>query len=136
MNKTRSVFFRNIILMTAVSSIVITGIMNLITPTTRKIDDWLYPLMYEETVKKYAKTYKVEAALAQAVIREESRFSERALSGSGAIGLMATGFWLFQLTTPVEAQFGIGLMSMAGIRTLTMLRLYLILKRAIMSSVF
>ena len=98
MNKTRSVFFRNIILMAAVSIIVITGIMNLITPTTRKIDDWLYPLMYEETVTKYAKTYKVEAALAQAVIREESRFNERALSGSGAIGLMQimpeTGEWI------------------------------------------
>ena len=98
MNKTRSVFFRNIILIAAVSIIVITGIVNLITPTTRKIDDWLYPLMYEETVIKYAKTYKVEAALAQAVIREESRFNERALSRSGAIGLMQimpeTGEWI------------------------------------------
>ena len=72
--------------------------MNLINPTTRKIDGWIYPLMYEDTIKKYATTYKVEAALAQAVIREESKFNERALSRSGAIGLMQimpeTGEWI------------------------------------------
>ena len=98
MIKRRGVYFRNIILIAAVSIILITGVLNLINPTTRKIDDWLYPLMYEETVTKYAKTYNVEAALAQAVIREESKTNERALSGSGAIGLMQimpeTGEWI------------------------------------------
>ena len=98
LNKTRSVFFRNIILISAVSIIIITGVINLINPTTRKIDDWLYPQMYEDIVIKYAETYNVEAALAQAVIREESRFNERALSSSGAIGLMQimpdTGKWI------------------------------------------
>ena len=98
MIKWRSKFFRNLILIAAMTILLITCIFNLITPTTRKIDDWLYPLMYEETVTKYAKTYKVEAALAQAVIREESRFNERALSRSGAIGLMQimpeTGEWI------------------------------------------
>ena len=98
MNRRRGVYFRNLILIAAVSIIIITGVFNLINPTTRKIDDWLYPLKYEETIKKYAKAYKVEVALAQAVMREESKFNERAISRSGAIGLMQimpeTGEWI------------------------------------------
>ena len=98
MIKIRSVFFRNIIILVATVILLITCILNLINPTTRKINDWLYPLKYEDTVRKYAKIYHVEAALAQAVIKEESKFNERALSISGAIGLMQimpdTGEWI------------------------------------------
>ena len=77
---------------------LVTGIMHLINPINRKIEDWRYPLKYVETVKKYAEAYDVEPALAQAVMREESKFNERALSRSGAVGLMQimpeTGDWI------------------------------------------
>ena len=63
-----------------------------------KIDAWLYPVKYEEEIHKYCIKYNVETNLVQAVIREESKFNEKALSGSGAVGLMQimpeTGTWI------------------------------------------
>jgi len=62
------------------------------------IDAWLYPVKYENEINKYCSTYNVETALVEAVIKEESKFKERALSKSGAIGLMQimpeTGDWI------------------------------------------
>ena len=62
------------------------------------MDSWIYPVKYEEEINKYSEKFSVEPALAIAVIREESKFNERAVSRSGAIGLMQimpeTGEWI------------------------------------------
>ena len=98
MIKRHSAEFKTIIIIAAVSIMLMTSSLNLINLTNRKIDDWLYPLKYEEEVSKYSKAYHVEAALARAVMREESKFNEQAVSSSGAIGLMQimpdTGEWI------------------------------------------
>ena len=99
MNKGRSADFKIIIMIVAaVSIMLITGGLNIMSLTNRKVDYWLYPLKYEEEVKKYSEAYHVDKSLAQAVIREESKFNEHALSSSGAIGLMQimpeTGEWI------------------------------------------
>jgi len=47
-----------------------------------------YPLLYPEYIFSYAEKYQVDPYLVAAVIRAESRFFERAESGSGARGLM------------------------------------------------
>ena len=68
--------------------------------TLNYLDSWLYPIKYEEQVNKYCADYSVESTLAQAVIREESKFNEQATSNSGALGLMQimpdTGEWIAQ----------------------------------------
>ena len=68
--------------------------------TLNYLDSWLYPIKYEEQVNKYCADYNVESTLAQAVIREESKFNEQATSNSGALGLMQimpdTGEWIAQ----------------------------------------
>ena len=72
----------------------------LIIIVTSKIDFWLYPVHYEQEVSKYAQMYNVDKSLAEAVMREESKFNENATSKSGAIGLMQimpeTGAWIAQ----------------------------------------
>ncbi|GAB4340486.1 MAG: hypothetical protein Kow0099_16440 [Candidatus Abyssubacteria bacterium] len=58
----------------------------------------LYPPAYTELVREAASRYRVEPALALAVMREESHFREDAVSVSDARGLMqilpTTGEWL------------------------------------------
>ena len=72
----------------------------LILIVTIKFDDWMYPLNYVSEVEKYAQEYKMEKAMIEAVMREESRFNEKAISQTGAIGLMQimpeTGNWIAQ----------------------------------------
>ena len=62
------------------------------------MDSWIYPVKYEEEVNKYCAKFNVETALVEAVMREESKFNEKAISRSGAIGLMQimpeTGEWI------------------------------------------
>ena len=53
-----------------------------------KLRRLLYPLHFEQLVKKYAKQYKVDTALIFAMILEESRYRKDAISWAGAIGLM------------------------------------------------
>lgn len=53
-----------------------------------KLRQRLYPLHYEQLVKKYAKQYKVDTSLIFAMILEESRYRKDAISWAGAIGLM------------------------------------------------
>jgi len=50
--------------------------------------DTVYPLMYEDYIKKYSELYEVDPALVAAVIFQESRFNPRAVSPKGAQGLM------------------------------------------------
>lgn len=63
-----------------------------------KLDSWLYPVRYVEEVEKYSTMYKVDAALVEAVIKEESKFIINAQSATGAVGLMqimpSTGAWI------------------------------------------
>ena len=47
-----------------------------------------YPLLYAKTISNEAPIKHVDPLLVQALIREESRYNVRALSGSQAIGLM------------------------------------------------
>jgi len=47
-----------------------------------------YPLKYKNIVQKYADEYGVEKALVFSIIRAESSFDPKAVSPSGAIGLM------------------------------------------------
>lgn len=49
---------------------------------------FLYPLGYQDIIKKVAGTENVDASLVTALIREESRFDPVATSSAGAIGLM------------------------------------------------
>lgn len=48
----------------------------------------VYPLKYEEVIKKCAKDYNLPPSLIAGVIFTESRFNENAVSRMGAIGLM------------------------------------------------
>ena len=61
---------------------------NLASTDLTKVRRWLYPLHYEQLVKKYAKQYNVDTALIYAMILEESRYRRDAISWAGAIGLM------------------------------------------------
>lgn len=47
-----------------------------------------YPLLHSETIKAEAKAKNVDPFLAQALIREESRYNPAAVSSSNALGLM------------------------------------------------
>ncbi len=61
-----------------------------------------FPRFYQGEVKKRAREFKLDENLIYAVIREESRFNERDVSGSGAIGLMqilpSTAKWIMEKT--------------------------------------
>ncbi|MCL5410409.1 MAG: lytic transglycosylase domain-containing protein [Patescibacteria group bacterium] len=50
--------------------------------------DTVYPLKYEEFIKKYSAKYQVDPSLVAAVILQESRFNPSSVSGAGAQGLM------------------------------------------------
>ena len=52
------------------------------------LGDTVYPLKYEEFIKKYSAKYQVDPALVAAVILQESRFNPSSVSGAGAQGLM------------------------------------------------
>lgn len=60
----------------------------------------LYPLPYRQTVAKYSKKYKVPESLIYAIIRQESRFNQKARSPANAKGLMqiipSTGRWILR----------------------------------------
>jgi soluble lytic murein transglycosylase-like protein len=47
-----------------------------------------YPLEFWPNIKRYAQKHRVDPFLALALIREESRFDDKAASRSGALGLM------------------------------------------------
>lgn len=51
------------------------------------LGDTVYPLKYEEFIRKYSTEYDVDPALIAAVIRQESNFNPNARSGAGAKGL-------------------------------------------------
>jgi len=53
-----------------------------------KILNHLYPVKYEEYVYKYSDELDIDPMLTFAIIKTESNFEERVVSGSGAIGLM------------------------------------------------
>jgi len=48
----------------------------------------IYPLGYRETVEQYAREYGLAPALVFSVIKVESGYNEKAVSGKGAKGLM------------------------------------------------
>ena len=48
----------------------------------------VYPLAYEDLIKKYSKQFDVPASFIATVIYAESRFNPNAVSGAGARGLM------------------------------------------------
>lgn len=48
----------------------------------------IYPKKYEEYVEKYSKEYNVDSLLIFSIIKAESNFNEKAMSSSGAKGLM------------------------------------------------
>ena len=60
----------------------------------------LYPLPYRETVAKFSKKYKSPESLIYAIIRQESRFNQKARSPANAKGLMqiipSTGKWILR----------------------------------------
>jgi soluble lytic murein transglycosylase len=55
---------------------------------TTVYERWRYPLRYQAIVASHARHYHLDAALLAAVIYQESKFDPRALSRSGAVGLM------------------------------------------------
>ena len=56
-----------------------------LTPVQRK---YIYPFPYRATIERYAGTYGVDAHLAAAVIKAESKFQNDVHSHRGAVGLM------------------------------------------------
>lgn len=48
----------------------------------------IYPTKYNEYVEKYAKEYNVDPLLIYSIMKAESNFNEKAISTSGAKGLM------------------------------------------------
>ncbi len=50
--------------------------------------DEVYPLKYENFIRKYSVKYNVDPTLVAAVILQESRFNPSSVSGTGAQGLM------------------------------------------------
>ena len=71
-------------------------------PTDNNIEilNILYPMPYRETIAKYSKKFKVPESLIYAVIRQESRFNQKARSPANAKGLMqiipSTGRWILR----------------------------------------
>lgn len=67
-------------------------------PEATRIKYLMYPVAYPELLTTNASKYSIDPMLSLAVIREESHFSERAVSPSDACGLMQilpkTGIWL------------------------------------------
>jgi soluble lytic murein transglycosylase len=57
-------------------------------PLTQALLETAYPRAYRQWVEHYAEVYKLEPALLYGVMRVESRFDPRALSITGAQGLM------------------------------------------------
>ena len=63
--------------------------MLLAAPTLiRKMEQYSYPLKYQETVDQYAAEYQMDPFVIYSVIRTESGFDESAESNVGARGLM------------------------------------------------
>jgi peptidoglycan lytic transglycosylase len=58
----------------------------------------LFPLEYQEDIRKWSRVYNLEPAWVASVIRCESNFHEKVISPAGAIGLMqimpTTGVWI------------------------------------------
>ena len=59
---------------------------------------FIFPIEYENYILEYSAKYNVDPYLVTAVISNESKFNERALSSKGAYGLMQimpdTGEWI------------------------------------------
>ena len=57
-----------------------------------------YPIKYENQIVKYSQRYNVDPCLVAAVIKAESNFNEKAISNTGAYGLMQimpdTALWI------------------------------------------
>jgi len=47
-----------------------------------------YPVKYKDTISFYSKEYNLDKNVVSSIINEESSFNSRAISSSGAIGLM------------------------------------------------
>lgn len=47
-----------------------------------------YPILFNDTYKKYSNTYQVEQTIPLAITRQESRFNPNALAFDGGVGLM------------------------------------------------
>lgn len=64
----------------------------------RQIEQAVYPLKYEEEIRRYATEYELDPARVAAVIYCESSFRPDAVSSANALGLMqivpATGEWI------------------------------------------
>ncbi len=60
----------------------------------------IYPLKYEEAIKKYSEMYSIDEHLIMAIISVESKFRENAVSTKGAKGLMQlkdeTALWCME----------------------------------------
>lgn len=67
-------------------AVLLAGFLYLFVPSF--LADEVYPLKYTEYIKKYSTEYGVDPALVAAVILQESRFNNEAVSPMGAKGLM------------------------------------------------
>lgn len=68
--------------------------------SNRKLLEMSFPKFYKDEVKMRAEEFGLDENLIYAVMREESRFNEKDVSSSGAIGLMqilpSTGKWIME----------------------------------------
>lgn len=63
-------------------------LLNAGTPWDERLLRILYPMPYEELIKREARAHGLDPYFVAALIRQESRFNKDARSGAGAIGLM------------------------------------------------
>ena len=54
----------------------------------QKLQKYIYPLEYKETIMKYSEEYNLDSKLVFAIVKCESGFDETAVSSIGAKGLM------------------------------------------------
>ncbi|OWZ83315.1 lytic transglycosylase domain-containing protein [Natranaerobius trueperi] len=74
--------------------LVITVIINLVIP---KLWEMFYPLHYEQEIYHVSEKHDIDPYLLFSIIKVESKFDSKAVSNSGALGLMqimpSTGAW-------------------------------------------
>ena len=76
------------IIVLAIAASAIWGSIALLSGTQKNVVNSMYPLKYEEYVKKAAKEYNLDEALIYGVIKTESNFNPEAESHVGAVGIM------------------------------------------------
>lgn len=76
------------------------GMLFLLFVQSKWLGEWMYPIAYEEVIRKHAVKYEVDPLLVAAIIRVETNFQAGRESHKGAIGIMQlmpdTATWMME----------------------------------------